>query len=546
MKKLILLIFAISALFSKAQNNKPAFPKPAPKLIVGIVVDQMRYDFIYRYWNKYGNDGFKRLIAEGYLCRNTHYNYVPTYTAPGHASVFTGTTPAVHGIVGNNWYSREKGKMMYCTEDASVQTVGSNSVAGKMSPRNMLSTTIGDELKLAGMKKPKVIGIALKDRAAILPAGHTANAAYWLDKTTGAWISSTYYMKELPKWVADLNAKEPVKAYLSKPWTTLLPIEQYTESLADDNKYESKWVGETAPVFPHNLPELMKANGGMGMIVATPFGNSLTKDMAIEAIKAENLGKGEVTDMLTVSFSSTDHVGHFYGVSAIETEDTYLRLDKDLGELLKFLDTQIGKANVLVFLTADHGAVETPAYLMDSKVPGGYINDNAYADTLKRRLFRTNGDSLIIAYTNNQFYLNHKIGDKRKINMLGVERTIADYMLTVKGVAVTVTGTALKNNQFTDGVQALLQNGYHQSRSGDVVVAYSPGWIDYEKTGTSHGTPYRYDTHVPLIWYGYSIKPGSTDEHINITDIAPTVTMMLNIPFPGGSTGKVIRQISEQ
>ncbi len=303
MKKSILILLACyTVVLTQAQITSK------PKLIIGIVIDQMRYDYIYRYWDKFGNDGFKRLVNEGFFCKNTNYNFVPTYTGPGHAAIYTGTTPAVNGIISNEWYDKSTGRYLYCAQDNNVIGVGTSTSEGKCSPVNMLTTTITDELRISSNMKSKVIGIALKDRSAILPAGHTANAAYWYDESTGSFITSTYYMKELPWWVQDFNKKELAKKYLNQPWTTLLPIEQYTESLPDDNQYEFKFKGETKPVFPHNMPELMKSNGGLKMLRSTPFGNSFTKDFAIEIVKNENLGKSSVTDFLAISFSSPDEI----------------------------------------------------------------------------------------------------------------------------------------------------------------------------------------------------------------------------------------------
>jgi len=539
------LWFMVACMFAHFSIAQAPLKKPVvPKLVVGIVVDQMRYDYIYKYWNKFGEEGFKRMVNEGFFCRNTNFNYVPTYTGPGHASIYTGTTPSVHGIISNQWYSREKAAMVYCAYDKSVEPVGTQSPSGKMSPVNMLSTTVGDELRLSNNMRSKVIGISLKDRSSILPAGHAANAAYWLDKSSGNWITSSHYMKALPKWVNDFNSKELVKNYLSKPWTTLLLPDQYTESVADDNKYEGKFSGEAAPVFPHNLPALMAANGGLGLIASTPFGNSITKDFSIETMKAEGLGKGEFTDFIAISFSSTDYIGHQYGTNAVETEDTYLRLDKDLAELLKFIDTHVGKNNALVFLTADHGAVDNANFLIDSKIPAGYINSNRAEDSLKAKLFKQYGDSIVLSYSNQQVYLNYKIFERKKVNSPALEKMVADFMLTTKGVSSVVTATALKNNYFPSGINHLIQNGYSQKRSGDVAVNYEPGWVEYEKEGTTHGAPYTYDTHVPLIWYGFNVKSGSSDESFNITDIAPTISLLLNLPFPNGCTGKPIQQIT--
>ncbi len=546
MKYLVSIIACIITIQLFAQTPPkittiPATIAPKPKLVVGIVIDQMRYDYIYRYWDKFGKDGFKRLVNEGFFCRNTNFNYVPTYTCPGHTSIYTGTTPAVHGIISNDWYDKKSGKNIYCAEDNDVIGVGSASPEGSRSPKNNLATTITDELRISSNMKSKVIGIALKDRSAIMPAGHTANAAYWYDGSIGSFITSTYYMKELPQWVQDFNKKESAKKYLSQPWNTLLPIEQYTESLPDDNKYEFIAKGETKPVFPHNLPPLIAANGGLNMLRTTPFGNTLTKDFAIEVIKNENLGKSGATDFLAISFSPPDYIGHAYGPNSVEQEDDYLRLDKDLAELLKFLDTQIGKNNVLVFLTADHAAPEVPAYLMDLKVPAGYVDEGKIAKELKNYLSNTYGDTLVLSFYNQQVFLNHKVIEEKKLSLQQVQENVALFLQNKEGVAEVLTATTLNNTSFTEGSRYLMQKGFNANRSGDILINYLPAWIDFpNKTGTSHGSPYSYDTHVPLIFYGWNIKQGSSSEQVYITDIAATLAMMLNIQFPNGCTGKPI------
>lgn len=537
---IIVSLFSISLLAQTPTKSTSATVNAKPKLVVGIVIDQMRYDYIYRYWDKYGNDGFKRLVNEGFFCRNTNFNYVPTYTGPGHASVYTGTTPAVHGIIANDWYDKVKGKNMYCVQDDNVNGVGTNAPEGKRSPVNMLTTTITDELRISSTMKSKVIGIALKDRSAILPAGHTANAAYWYDGSVGGFITSTYYMKELPVWVQVFNKQELAKKYMSQPWNTLLPIDQYTESVPDDNNYEFIAKGETRPVFPHNLPDLMKANGGLNMIRSTPFGNSLTKDFAIETIKSENLGKSTATDFLAVSFSSPDYIGHAYGPNSVEQEDDYIRLDKDLGEFLKFLDTQIGKNNVLVFLTADHAAPQVPAYLMDLKVPAGYIDEAKIEETLKKYLLKNFGDTLVLSFSNQQIFLNQKLIEEKKLNVQQVEESVASFIQNLPAVSEVLTAVALNNSQFTEGSRYLMQKGFNARRSGDVLVNYQPAWVDFPHYGTTHGSPYSYDTHVPLLFYGWNIQQGSSSEQVYITDVAATLAMMLNIQFPNGCTGKPI------
>lgn len=512
-----------------------------PKLIVGIVVDQMRVDYLTRYESKLGEGGFKKLIKGGYFNKNANFNYVPTYTGPGHASIFTGSVPRVNGIISNDWYDKKTGKNIYCTQDETVNSVGSTSSAGKMSPRNMLTTTIGDELRLATNMQAKVIGISQKDRASILPAGHTANAAYWYDGSNGAFITSTFYMQQLPAWVTAFNDKKLPEKYLSQDWTTLLPIALYTESLPDDNAFEGLFKGETKPVFPHKLAELKEKNKGLNMIRATPFGNSLTKDFALEAIKNEQLGADEITDLLTVSFSSTDYVGHQYGLNAIETEDTYLRLDKDLEELINYLEKNIGKDNFVIFLTADHGGAHNAAYLQSLKVPAGFIYEKGIEDEMKKHLKEIYGDTLVMSYSNQQFFFNHSTLTKNKLKLKEVSMQAARFALTLDGVANAYSQyDVVAASQSNDVALSRIYMGFNDVRSGDVVLNYLPAYVDYGKTGTTHGAAYTYDTHVPLLWYGWKINQGASYEPVNISDIAPTVASFLDISFPNGCVGKPI------
>lgn len=535
---LVLIVgFAFETLVCSQTFSKRAYPR----LVVGIVVDQMRYDYIYRYWNKYSEGGFKRLVNKGFFCENTHHNFAPTYTAPGHASIYTGTTPSVHGIIANDWYDRTSGSYVYCTDDSTVLGVGGSFKRGRMSPNRMLTTTITDELRLSTNNQSKVIGIGLKDRGAILPAGHTGNAAYWYDESTGNWMTSTYYMTKLPQWVSDFNKKELVKSYLGNPWNTLLPVERYTESLPDDNAYEGTFAGEEKPVFPHDLTALKDRNGGLALIKSTPFGNSFTKDFAIQTIKSEMMGKRMATDFLTISFSSTDYIGHQFGPGSVEVEDTYLRFDLDIAEFLSFLDAWIGQENVLVFLTADHAVSDSPGYLADQNIPSGYFESGVSVDSLKRYLKNKYGDTLVLSYSNQQIFLNRlEIEQDDEINYRQAESDVAAFMLRFKGVAGTLTATTLRNSGFNNGINRLVQNGYNPKRSGDVIINLEPGWMEHGKTGTTHGSPYNYDTHVPLIWYGWDIKHGNSHEKISTTDIAPTISSLLNISLPSGCNGNSI------
>ncbi|SEM01285.1 Predicted pyrophosphatase or phosphodiesterase, AlkP superfamily [Aquimarina amphilecti] len=512
-----------------------------PKLVVGIVVDQMRYDYLTRFYDRFGQGGFKRMVNEGFNCKNNHFNYIPTYTGPGHASVFTGTTPKNHGIISNNWYDKFGKDMVYCASDSLVRAVGSDSELERMSPRRMKTTTFADQNRLHTQLKGKSIGIAIKDRGAILPAGHSANGAYWFrGKEEGKWITSTYYRNELPDWVQKFNDSDKAASYF-KEWNTLYDISTYTESGNDENNFERGFTGKEKATFPYNLAELKEQNAGYDIIKGSAYGNSLTTDFAIASIDGESLGEDDITDVLTVSFSSTDYVGHNFGVNSKEIEDTYLRLDKDLERFFKVLDTKVGKGNYTVFLTADHGAVHVPSYLEEVKIPAGYFNRDAFVDTIEKFVkdtFSVNG--LIENISNGQVFFAYDILKKNKINAKELESAIAHFALQEKSIDKVFTRTQLEGAEYSSGLAALIQKGYNQKRSGDVVMVMDPATIVYSKTGSTHGSGLNYDTHAPLLFMGKGIKQGSTTEKTTIPDIAPTISALLGITFPNGATGDVL------
>lgn len=353
--------------------NTNAQSENRPKLVVGLVIDQMRWDYLYRYQDLYGEGGFNRLKTEGFNCQNTFIPYIPTYTAAGHTSIYSGSVPAIHGIMGNNWYARKEGKAVYCTDDSTVSTVGSSTKAGEMSPNRLLVTTIGDELHLADNFRGKVIAVSIKDRASILPGGHTANAAYWIDEKNGNWISSTYYMNALPDWVNNVNGSGELDKLISQPWNLLLPREKYWASTGDSMIFESPMHGEKLAIFPHIISATSPKR--YSSFKSTPSGVTYSFNFAKEAIRGENLGKNGVTDFLALSISSTDYAGHAFGPNSLEVEDMYLRLDREIEGFLNYLDVAIGKGQYLLFLSADHGASHVPAFNLLHKIPAGIINE---------------------------------------------------------------------------------------------------------------------------------------------------------------------------
>ncbi|MFN8355588.1 MAG: alkaline phosphatase PafA [Spirosomataceae bacterium] len=546
MKKILVILLLFSLVGTNLLAQKSKSLPAAPKLVIGIVVDQMRYDYLYRYASKYSGGGFKRMMNDGFNCRNNHYHYALTVTAAGHASIYTGSAPAIHGIVGNEWYSQALGRSVYCTEDSTVQVVGgTNKVAGQMSPRNMLTTSVCDQLRLSTNFKSKVVGIAIKDRGAILPAGHSANGAYWFDSKEGNWITSTYYRSELPQWVKSFNDQKLPSKYLAMGWNTLLPIEQYTESTADDQPYESKFAGEAKPVFPHDLAS--RSGEVFGNLATTPYGNTMTKEFAVATVKGENLGKGDATDMLTVSFSSTDYVGHAFGPNSIEEEDTYLRLDRDIEDFLKFLDGWIGKDNYLVFLSADHGVMDVPGFWKQNKLPANLLNFGLVVSTAKAAIKEAFGDGeLIRANENYQFYLNYPLLKEKKLTVEQVVEAIRPALLKVDGIANVINLSDLGHSGLNEYQLSLYKNLYHPTRGGDIGIIAQPGWFAGRATGTTHGTPYNYDTHVPLLWYGWKVPKGQTATRTAIADIAPTLADLLSILEPNGCIGKPVVDLTKE
>lgn len=533
--------------FCMAALAQPSAPK-RPKVVVGIVVDQMRQEYLYRFENKFGNGGFNRLVREGFMVKNGHYNYAPTVTGPGHASVYTGTTPAIHGIIGNEYYDKELKKMVYCVEDATQRMVGTDA-SGGVSPWRMLSTTVTDELELFTNKKAKVIGVSIKDRGAVLPAGHMADAAYFPEGRGGKFITSSFYRKDLPEWVLKFNDRNLPQQYLTQPWVTLLPIEQYTESGPDESPYERKLKGKEKMTFPYNFADLIE-KGGADVFSYSPYANEYVTEFAKAALAGEQMGKDETPDFLAVSYSSPDILGHAVGPRSVELEDMYLRLDKNIEDLLKTLDKEIGVGNYTLFLSADHAVADVPQYLMDNKVPAGYFNEEYAAAKLNEYLGSFYpGKNLVEKISNEQVFLNHNAfdGDLRTsgLDMFVVAELAGKFLMSLEGVTNYYTEAVIKQSDFDEGgIKGKIIRGHHPKRSGDLTFVLEPGWFEGKSVqGTTHGSPYSYDTHVPMLFFGYGVKQGTSSIYHPITDIAPTLSVILKIMFPSGSTGQPITEL---
>ncbi len=517
---------------------------PRPKLVVGLVVDQMRWDYLYRFYDRYSpRGGFKRLLNQGFTCENTLIPYTPTVTACGHSSIYTGSVPAINGMTGNFWYDNEKNREVYCAEDKTVKTVGSASALGLMSPHHLQSTTICDELRLATNFRSKVIGIAIKDRGGILPAGHSANAAYWYDNTTGDWITSTYYMNDLPKWVKDFNAQKLVDKYYQEGWNTLYPLNTYVQSTADEEPWEGKPFGAALKGFPYDTKSFIGKN--YGAIAVMPQGNTLTAELVKAAITGEELGADDITDFLAVSFSSPDYTGHSFGPNSIEEEDVYLRLDKEIGDLLDFLDAKVGKDQYLVFLSADHGVAQVPGFLREHGIPAGSVDMPGMARLMNASLKSKFGkDNLIVSSDNYQFTLNHPAIDSAQLNAEEIKNWMIGYLSVDPGIARAFAIDKLMQTTLNSTQKNMLANGYYPKRSGDVQVILKPQYLEgFAGAGTTHGLWNPYDAHIPLVWYGWGIKHGKTNRETYMTDIAPTIAALLHIQMPSGCIGHVIEDV---
>ena len=538
-------LFLFLSIFScKTSLEVPIFKSSTnkPKLVVGVVVDQMRFEYLNRFKNKYSSQGFLRLMNEGYSCNNHHFNYIPTLTGPGHASIFSGTTPSVHGIIGNDWYNKIKERTVYCTTDNKYHPVGADAKYGRVAPSNLKVTTIADQNRIFTQMRGKTIGVSIKDRGAVFPAGHTANGAYWFEGLNeGKWMTSSYYMDELPQWVIDFNAPSNISNYV-KTWNTLYDINLYQESGPDNSNYEKGFNGKAAPVFPYDLNVLKGFNQGFDIIKISPFGNTMITDFAFAAIEAENLGADEFTDFLTVSYSSTDYVGHDFGLGSVELQDTYLRLDLEIERLLNYLDANVGEGNYTLFLTADHGAAEVPAYLSDINVPGSNIGKDfsTLFDALKAKY---EVPDLIKNISNNQVFLNQERILSLELTLEEVQKFVVSKIIDYPFVSNAYTAATMQSTYFQSGLSMLLQNGYNQKLSGDVLFTLQPGVIVYGPKGTTHGSGYTYDTHVPLLFYGNGINQGKSYQSTKVTDIAPTISALLGISFPSGTTGAVIEKV---
>lgn len=548
MRSLLTALGLASAALLQAQA--PRTWTAPPKLVVGIVVDQMRVDYLYRYWDNFGEGGFRRLVNEGSFQRDAHYDYAPTHTGPGHASIYTGTTPMHHGIVANDMFVRGTGAGLYCVQDDRMHGVGGSGPKGQRSPGNLLSTTLADELERRTDGRSKTIGVAMKDRSSILPVGRTGDAAYWFfEDVEGRFATSSWYMSELPRWLQEFNARKLALAYLKEKWVPLLPLDRYHQALPDDNAYEEPLIGAATPTLPLDVPALFAADSNKTALIRwLPGSNTLVTDLALAALKGEGLGLDAVTDLLAVSYGATDEIGHELGPRALEVEDMYVRLDRELERLFKVLDAQVGKGEYTVFLTADHAAADVPAYIKDLKGSAGYVDMPALVASVNATLAERFGPGTWVRKRiKEQLFLSDSLIAVNRLDRAVVQRAAADALLQRPDIADVLTASDMARTTYPTGIRSLVQRGFMPQRSGDICFVLRPGhlasWPGMPLKGTEHGSPWNYDTQVPVIFMGRGVVPGEVVRRTSITDIAPTVCAIVGMSMPDAASGAVVPEV---
>jgi predicted AlkP superfamily pyrophosphatase or phosphodiesterase len=492
-----------------------------PKLVLAIVIDQFRYDYLLRFRADY-HFGFARLLEKGAVFTDAHYLHAATVTAVGHSTFLTGATPSGSGIVGNEWYDRESGKSVTSVSDPATLLIGGAAGQTGSSPRRLLVSTVGDELKIQHPDS-KVIGVSIKDRSAILPAGHQADGAYWYDDHAGAWVTSSYYREALPEWALKLNQEQPGARYATSKW---LPF----DAKDDSAKPFCSMVKDSGVRF-------------CGSIEATPWGNEMIEEFAERALAGENLGHHAATDLLAVSFSSNDYVGHAVGPDDPAVRDISIRTDRLLGKLFAEVDKRVGAGNTLVILTADHGVAPVPEVNQARKMPGGRLKGAELTAKINDAITLRFGPGKWLLAGSSSIYLNLDLIRAQKLDAADVERAAAQAALETPHIARAYTRSQLLNGQVQqDAISRAFSLGFFGPRSGDVFVLQEPYYL-FESGGTSHGTPYDYDNHVPVIFQGPGIKPGKYSTRVAVNDIAPTLAEILNVEQPSGSIGRILSEI---
>ena len=544
-KQIFILLFLLNSTVLLSQSAY--IPPDKPRLIIGIVVEQLRYDQMEKYRDRFDENGIRRIVNEGTYFKNASYDYMLTQSAPGHATISTGTDPAIHGITSDSWYVPLRNELLYCTQDNEVDPVGGSYESGLHSPVNLLSSTFADELYLASKGKSRIFSVGIKESSAILSAGHSADGVYWYDNTTGTWMSSTWYMDSLKTWVKDFNALMLSEGYLSNPWTMLRDAENYKDCLPDTNTFEIGFDGKN--YFPYDLKKLstkglLNTKREFSILRETPFADSFTTDFAIRLIKEEKLGKDDQPDFLSVCYSSSDNIGHRFGPSSVEAADAIFRLDREIARLLTFLTDSIGKRNILVYFTSAHGVSEIPEVLENNRIPSGYFRQTQAIQLLKSYLNAVYGQGdWVKGYSERQIFLNRTLIEDANIPLEEVERKVSRFMVQFTGIASAYPFSAFEANDFSNGHLRRIVNSFTPQRSGDVIITLNPGWVEKTDYVTDHNSPYEYDSHVPLLWYGWTVNRATVTRKVNMNDIAVTLSSLSRIPYPNASTGEPLLEL---
>lgn len=546
----LLLVAALLPMPGEAQKQstrgsaRREFPSKA-KLVLVIVVDQFRYDYLERFGDLFGSGGFKRLMNQGAFFTNANYDYVPTYTACGHAAVFTGSIPAQNGIVGNAFFDRDIGRVRAMVTDDAAHSIGSSGTStktGAASPRDLIGTTIGDQMRLATNFQSKVVAVSLKDRAAVLPGGQRPNGAYWYSEAVGEFVSSDYYFKELPAWVKKFDASTRPDKYFGMKWERVLPATAYARAQAVNLPQQRSALGSG---FPHVVTGGEEKPGPKfySAFEYSPFASEYLEEFGKAALEAESLGADEFPDLLSISFSSPDLTGHYYGPDSQEVEDTYIRLDRLIADLLSFIDKKVGLANTVIAVTGDHGVMPVPEYLKSKGYDAGKLSSRDVIDAVNKALGARFGEGKwVISFVNEQLYLDQKLMAERKVNAGDAEVVAGEAALGVPGVVNYFTRAQIMEGRMPAGpVARRVTNGFFARRSGDVSIITKPLYFFSEgDVATTHGSPYNYDTHVPIILFGSGVLPGRYNGACSPSDIAPTLAALLAIEPPANRTGRVL------
>jgi len=545
-RTLTIIYFSIISFVISAQSAY--IPPDKPKLVIGIIVEQLRYDQLERIRDILPDNGLKRMVNEGTYYRNVSLDYLSTQAAPGYATISTGATPSVHGIISDSWFHPFNDQMIFCVEDPASNAVGGTFETGLFSPVNLLSSTFADELQMATCGAAKVYGIGMKEIGAILTAGHAADGAFWYDNRTGTWMSSTYYCSKLPDWLMDLNAMLMPAHYLSQPWNTLMTPSLYPGCQPDSSTMERGFNNQAW--FPYDLKtmstqgKLLNITRDYSVLRETPFADDFTTELALRLIDNEQLGQDDVTDYLAITYSATDYIGHRFGPSSVEASDALARLDRNIELLIDKIDKTLGKKNVLVYFVSAHGVSEIPAVLEKSRIPSGYFRVNQSLQLLRSYLNAVYGQGdWVKGFFDSQIFLNRDLIEDADISLEDIQKKVARFMVQFSGIATAAPTSAFEMSDFVGGLLVKMNNNYNPQRSGDVMIALNPGWVEKTDDVTGHNSPYEYDSHVPLIWYGWTASKASVTRSVSTRDIAGTLSVLCKIPIPNSANGDPLHEL---